>query len=60
MSIVNRRNAVLGWGVWTLGKRLGKRKIRQAAPPMDWRSAVAVVGGTAAVAGGVVALRKFA
>ena len=26
MSIVNRRNAVIGWGVWKLGKRVARRK----------------------------------
>ena len=26
MSIVNRRNAVIGWGVWKLGKRVVRRK----------------------------------
>ncbi len=28
MSIVNRRNAVLGWSVWTIGKRIAKRKAK--------------------------------
>ena len=32
MGIVNRRNAVLGWGVWTIGKRIAKRKAKSAAP----------------------------
>ena len=35
MSIVNRRNAVLGWGVWKLGKRAAKRKARSAAPSVE-------------------------
>ena len=26
MSIVNRRNAVIGWGVWKLGKRIVVRR----------------------------------
>jgi len=58
MSIVNRRNAVLGWGVWQIGKRLGKRKIRNAPT-----ARLAVVGGVlagGAVAGGYVAARRFA
>ena len=37
MGIVNRRNAVLGWGVWKLGKRAAKKKAMGAAP--------SVVGG---------------
>ena len=32
MGIVNRRNAVLGWGVWKVAKRVGKRKAREAVP----------------------------
>ena len=35
MSIVNRRNAVLGWGVWKLGKRVVKRKAKGAAPSVE-------------------------
>lgn len=32
MGIVNRRNAVLGWGVWKVVKRVGKRKAKAAVP----------------------------
>lgn len=32
MGIINRRNAVLGWGVWKVVKRLGKRKAKAAVP----------------------------
>jgi hypothetical protein len=32
MSIVNRRNAVLGWTVWALVKRTLKRKAKSAVP----------------------------
>jgi hypothetical protein len=32
MGIINRRNAVLGWGVWQVAKRVGKRKAREAVP----------------------------
>jgi hypothetical protein len=52
MSIVNRRNAVLGWSVWQVGKMSAKRKAKQAAQPDSKRpgkraiiSAVAAVGG---------------
>jgi hypothetical protein len=30
MGIINRRNAVLGWGVWKIAKRFGKKKARAA------------------------------
>lgn len=32
MSIINRRNAVLGWGVWQIAKAASKRKAKQALP----------------------------
>jgi hypothetical protein len=32
MGIVNRRNAVLGWGVWKVFKAFGRQKARQAVP----------------------------
>jgi hypothetical protein len=32
MGIVNRRNAVLGWGVWKVAKRFGRQKARAAVP----------------------------
>ncbi len=35
MGILNRRNAVLGWGVWKLGKRAAKRKAKGAAPSVE-------------------------
>ena len=52
MSIVNRRNAVLGWLTWRVGKRLAARKARQAVPRVEERrpnkglilSALAAIG----------------
>jgi hypothetical protein len=35
MGIVNRRNAMLGWLVWTVGKRVAKRKAKAAVPTID-------------------------
>ena len=35
MSIINRRNAVIGWGVWKLGKRVAKRKAKSATPTVE-------------------------
>jgi ABC-type Co2+ transport system permease subunit len=32
MGIINRRNAVFGWSVWQVMKRMGKRKAREAVP----------------------------
>jgi hypothetical protein len=35
VGIVNRRNAVLGWGVWKIGKRVAKRKAKEATPSVE-------------------------
>jgi hypothetical protein len=32
MSVLNKRNAVLGWSVWQVSKRVAKRKAKQAVP----------------------------
>ena len=32
MALLNKRNAVLGWTVWKLGKRVAKRKAKEAVP----------------------------
>jgi len=43
----NRRNAVLGWTVWKVGKRVGKKKAKGAAPSVEGgkpnKSAIAIV-----------------
>jgi hypothetical protein len=54
MSIVNRRNAILGWSVWQVGKATAKRKAKQSLKTEDRRpgkGAGAVAGGLAAVGG---------
>ena len=57
MSILNRRNAVLGWVAWALGKRVLKRKAKSALPAVaaqtrkPKRSAIAgLLAGAAGVA----------
>jgi hypothetical protein len=35
VGILNRRNAVLGWGVWKIGKRVMRRKAKSAAPSVE-------------------------
>jgi hypothetical protein len=32
MSILNRRNAILGWTAWQVGKRAAKRRVKEAVP----------------------------
>jgi hypothetical protein len=35
MGVVNRRNALLGWTVLQVGKRVAKRKAKAAVPSID-------------------------
>lgn len=35
MSIINRRNAVLGWAVWTTAKRMATMKARKKLPGIE-------------------------
>jgi len=35
MSVFNRRNAALGWVAWSVGKRVLKRKAKDAVPSID-------------------------
>jgi len=66
MSIVNRRNAMIGWATWTTVKRVAAMKAKRAAPSRDQGSkqgkrgkkkAVKLVAVVAA-AGGAVAFWK--
>jgi hypothetical protein len=46
-KVLNKRNAVLGWATWSLGKRIAKRKAREAVPTVEGgrpnRSAIATM-----------------
>jgi hypothetical protein len=52
MGIMNRRNAILGWAVWHVMKRMAMQKAKSAVPKVDAprrRShKVAIVGAVAA------------
>jgi len=37
VSVINRRNAVMGWAVWNLAKQVGKKKARSATPSVEGR-----------------------
>jgi hypothetical protein len=54
MSILNRRNAILGWGVWQVGKVAAKRKAKQAMEPKDRGRSVGKIVSAVAAAGGAV------
>ena len=62
MSIVNRRNALLGWAAWEVGKRFAKRKARAAIPSVQEGSRrpnrAAIVALVAAAAGALWLRRK--
>ena len=55
MSIVNRRNAVMGWVAWEVGKRVIRYKAMHAVPKVEERrpnkGAIALF---AATVGGIV------
>jgi hypothetical protein len=61
MSIVNKRNAVLGWATWKVGKHVAKRKARTAVPTVEGgrpnKPAIAAAGA-AALAGSLLFWRK--
>jgi hypothetical protein len=62
MSVVNRRNAILGWAVWNASKTMAKRKAKSAVPSRDDDSRVpkksAVAAAVAAAGGAVWFLRR--
>jgi hypothetical protein len=53
MSVLNRRNAVVGWVVYQVGIRVIKRKAKAAVPTIDTeskrpnKSAIALAAATA-------------
>ena len=49
MSVFNRRNAVLGWGVWKIGKRIVSRKTKPDGPPKKSIAALAIAGAAGAL-----------
>jgi hypothetical protein len=59
VGVFNRRNAVMGWAVWKVAKRAGKKKARNVAPTVEGgkpnKSLIAMV--LAAGAGAVAVLR---
>jgi hypothetical protein len=55
-KIVNRRNAILGWGTWKIGKRVAKRKARGAAPSVEGGRPNASAMAAATIAGAAGAL----
>lgn len=56
MTIINRRNAILGWSVWTVGKAQAKRKAKQSLKTEDGSrgKAAAAAASALAAAGGAI------
>jgi hypothetical protein len=54
MSILNKRNAVLGWGVWKIGKVAAKRKAKQAVQPKEKGRSKGKIFSALAAAGGAL------
>jgi hypothetical protein len=60
MSIINKRNAILGWGVWQVGKMTAKRKAKQALEPESSNrpGKRAAIAGLAAAGGALLFWRR--
>jgi len=62
MGIMNRRNAVLGWTVWQVGKRVAKKKAKAAVPTVDTETKrpnkPAIIATLAALGGVLMFWRK--
>jgi hypothetical protein len=63
VTIVNRRNAVLGWATWKAGKRMARRKAKGAAPSVEGgrpnaSAAGLVAAGVAGAVGAATYVRK--
>jgi hypothetical protein len=60
MGILNRRNAVLGWGVWQVAKRSASRKAKKAKPSVEGGrpNKSLVAAGIAGAAGALTFWRK--
>jgi hypothetical protein len=63
MGIMNRRNAVLGWLAWTVGKRVMRQRAKNAAPGIDSGTKrpnrAAIVAALATVGGAVLVWRRL-
>jgi LPXTG-motif cell wall-anchored protein len=62
MGVLNKRNAVLGWAAWQVGKRVMKLKAREAVPGRvdDTRrpNKGAIAAGLAAIGGALFFWRR--
>jgi hypothetical protein len=59
MTVFNRRNAAVGWVVWGVGKRVLKRKVKDAVPTIDSESKKPNKSAVALLLAGTVGLATF-
>ncbi len=59
MSVVNRRNAVVGWLALAVGKRVLKRKAKSAVPAIDAESRKPNKSAVALLVAGTVGVLTF-
>ncbi len=53
MGVINKRNAILGWAVWQVGKGAAKRKAKASSPG---RADDSMLPNKSAIAAGIAAL----
>jgi LPXTG-motif cell wall-anchored protein len=60
MKIFNKRNALLGWVTWLVGKRVFRRKARAAVPTVEGGkpNRPAIAAALAALGGGLLFWRR--
>ena len=58
--VFNKRNALLGWATWSVGKRIARRKAKEAVPAVERGrpNNSAILATIAAIGGLVVFWRK--
>jgi LPXTG-motif cell wall-anchored protein len=59
-KIVNKRNALLGWFTWRIGKRVARKKARSAVPAVEGGrpNKPAIATGIAALGGALLFWRR--
>jgi hypothetical protein len=60
MSVFNRRNAAVGWLTWMVGKRVLKKKAKDAVPAIDPESKKPNKSAIALLVASAVGMATFA
>ena len=59
MSVFNRRNAAMGWVAWAVGKRVLKKKAKDAVPAVDLETKKPNKSAIALLIAGAVGVATF-